>query len=110
MVSDLNNWEKLKIIHKNKIKKFEFLKKHKLIIHIESDYFYSVDDIENKYYKLKCDEIGLDEDVIEKVDEFIKKLNEYNEIKDVAEALIGKIAELKNLTIKEMRKELETPE
>lgn len=110
MNKELNNWEKFKIIHKNKIKEFNFLMKNDLIIHIESDYYYAVEDINNAYFKAKCAELNLTDGVEKEIQIFIKKLNEYNELKDCADSLIGKIAEFKGVRIKEIRDEVETPE
>lgn len=114
MNKELNPWSVMKIIHKNKIKEFNFLLKNDLIVHIESDFYYSVKKIEEKYYKLKyeeiCKELGLNENIEGEIQRFIRNLNEYNELKDCAEALIGKLAELKNVSIKEMRDQIGTPE
>ncbi|ORD99214.1 hypothetical protein A0H76_1218 [Hepatospora eriocheir] len=38
---------------------------------------------------------------------YMEKLHEYNEIKDVLQSMIGKISELKGVTIKKINKELE---
>lgn len=110
MISELNNWQKYKIIHKSKITAFDFLLDHGLIKHIDLDYYYAVPDIENQFYKIKCESINTSDDVETMVKAFIKKLNTYNELKDCCESLVGKIAELKGVRIKDVREEVEIPE
>lgn len=107
---ELNPWNNLKVIHKSKIKQFDYLVSKRLIHHIDSGYYYAVDNIENLYFKSRCEEMGIDQKIEKKVDCFIKQLNKYNELKDCAESLIGKIAELKGVSIKEMREEIGVPE
>ncbi|TBU07571.1 hypothetical protein CWI39_0300p0020 [Hamiltosporidium magnivora] len=105
---ELNNWEKEKIIHKNKILNFEFLNKNNFITEIKDLYFYlsvEYEKVEEYFYKEKCDEIinrlNIKDPNME-IKEFIAKLNLYNELKDIAQAMMGKIADFKGSTLKEM--------
>ncbi|TBU09544.1 hypothetical protein CWI36_0020p0060 [Hamiltosporidium magnivora] len=82
---ELNNWEKEKIIHKNKILNFEFLNKNNFITEIKDSYFYlsvEYEKVEEYFYK--------------------EKFKSYNELKDIAQAMMGKIADFKGSTLKEM--------
>ncbi|ELQ76658.1 putative DNA repair protein, Swi5 protein [Trachipleistophora hominis] len=110
MISELNNWQKNKIIHKSKITAFDFLLENHLIKHIDMDYYYAVPDIENQFYKVKCESMNMPDDVEAVVKNFIRKLNTYNELKDCCESLVGKIAELRGVRIKDVREEFELPE
>ncbi|KRH91789.1 putative DNA repair protein, Swi5 protein [Pseudoloma neurophilia] len=111
---DLSDWNSHKILHRSKIVNFDYLLKNELIKPIEnSNFFYAVDDLEEKYYKLKYEQYIKENKNISiesEINTFINKLNKYNELKDCAEALIGKIAEIRGCSIKEIREEMGVPE
>lgn len=107
----LNNWEEDKICLKDKILEFEFLTENDYITEIEDGYFYlntSFPIVEQKFYDEKnkqlADELNL-KDVNKEIDNFIKKLNKYNEAKDIADSLMGKIADFKGCSIKDIHLE-----
>ncbi|KAM0679727.1 hypothetical protein GINT2_002137 [Glugoides intestinalis] len=113
-MSFLNNWDELKIIHKCNILHFDFLYEHDYIKEITEDYYFlvgSLSDVEKAFYDnlnaALANELDL-QDPQKEINEFIKKLNRYNNAKDAAQSLIGKIAELKSTTIKEINEELLT--
>lgn len=107
-----NDWELRKILPRTSIKNFEYLKDNELIEEIEDGYYYlksSIYDIEKKYYdeannKL-LDELNLT-DTKKELKEIIKKLHKYNESKDIAESLMGKIADLRGVAIKEIHQDM----
>lgn len=107
----LNKWEQDKIYRKDKILEFEFLSENGFITEIEDDYFYlnqPFPTVEKKFYdqlnEKLANELNL-KNVDKEIESFIKKFNKYNEAKDIAECLMGKIADLKNCTIKEIHSE-----
>ena len=105
---ELNNWNLTPVIHKNKIINYEYLIEEGYIIEIQDDYYclkISFDEIEDQFYTRKVKELKQKlqiKDIENELKTFIKKLNKYNEFKDVAQALIGKIAELRGETIKDV--------
>lgn len=109
-MTELNNWQKYKIIHKSKITEFDFLLEHDLIKHIDQDYYYAVPGIENQFFKTKCQLMNVTDNVEVEVKDFIKKLNIYNELKDCCECMIGRIAECRGVRITEIREEVDVPE
>lgn len=109
----LNNWKLHKIINKKDIKEFEFLAENGFVQEIQDEYYYlsaPLHEVERKLYEQKNEKL-LDElcvkDVKKEIKDYIKKLNSYNEAKDVAECLMGKIADLKGTAIKEIHEEME---
>jgi hypothetical protein len=109
----LDDWITMPVIYQSKIKNFEFLIKRDHIKEIENGYYclnHNFDDIEFEFYNMEANKL-MDEleikDVEKEVKEFIGKLNLYNELKDVGQALIGKIAELRGATIREIHEEME---
>lgn len=109
----LNNWEDEKVIKKDDIIEFEFLYENGLIKEIEEEYYClngTLYNVEKKFYEennmMMADKLGL-RDVQKEIDCFIKKLNKYNEVKDIAQSLMGKIAEIKGVTIKDIHTEME---
>lgn len=112
-MSIFNNWDEDKIIKKDQIKEFEFLKDNSYINEIEDDYYYlsaNINDVERAFYEIENKKIAneLDlKDVQKEITSFIKKLNNYNKAKDVAENLMGKIAELRGVTIKSVHEDLD---
>lgn len=107
-MSYLNKWEETKIFRKDKILEFDFLNDNNLIIEIEDEYYclsQPFNTVEKKYYdhlnEKLANELNLT-NVNKEIENFIKKLNRYNEAKDVAESLMGKIADFRNCTIKEV--------
>ncbi|ELA42421.1 uncharacterized protein VICG_00520 [Vittaforma corneae ATCC 50505] len=112
-MSFFNNWDEEKIIRMDKIKKFEFLDENNFIKEIENKYYYlttSIADVERKFYEEEnaaiANELDL-QDVQKEMVSFIKKLNKYNQAKDIAQSLMGKIAELRGVTIKAIHDEME---
>lgn len=110
-----NNWDEERIIRKDKIKEFEFLDDNDFIKEIEDEYYFlttSLIEVERKFYEETnaaiANELDL-KDVQKEIESFIKKLNKYNQAKDIAQSLMGKIAELKGVTIKDVHAEMEMP-
>lgn len=110
--SPLNDWDTEIILRKDEIKEFDFLKKHNFIEEIEDDFFYllkSSNFVEESFYKEKAEEIAREigvENISKESKEFINKLNLYNETKDTAQTLIGKVAEFRGVCAKDIYKEL----
>lgn len=107
----LNDWEEDKIYKKVNILEFDFLEENGFVTEIEDEFFYlnqpfSV--VEKKFYDFingkLANELNLT-DANKEIDNFIKKLNKYNEAKDIAESLMGKIADLKSCSIKDIHSE-----
>lgn len=108
----LNNWEDDKIIHKSKILEIDWLMDKGLITEIEDGYFYlnkPFVETERLLYedrtKVIMDKFGI-KDIDLELKSLIKKFNTYNEIKDIAQTLIGKIADLRGQTVKEIHEDL----
>ncbi|KAM0675167.1 swi5-like zinc finger protein [Gurleya vavrai] len=110
---EFNDWKLQEIIHKDKILNYNFLKENALIELIEDDYYYlksNQKSLEDLYYEIKTYELAQKlkiTDVDVEIKDFIKKLNLYNEIKDIADAMMGKIAELRGTTIQELHDEFD---
>lgn len=111
-MKDLNNWNVEKVIHKDKILEFKFLSDKYLIEELIEGHFYlkrTFYDVELMYYsemnKKLMQELNL-KDPTKEVKQFVNSLKIYNKAKDIAESLIGKIAEFKGLPIKEIHKEM----
>lgn len=107
----LNRWDQDRIYKKDQILEFEFLIDNDFITEIEDEYFYlnqPFATVEKVYYdqinEKLANELSL-KNVNKEIESFIKKFNKYNEAKDIAESLMGKIADLKNCTIKEIHNE-----
>lgn len=103
----INDWETNKIIHKDKILYFDVLVSNNCIKQIKNGYFCLVESLEVceshvlRHINSKLiQELKL-EDVDKEIKRFIKQLNEYNELKDIGESLVHKIAERKGVTIKQ---------
>ncbi|KAJ3741695.1 DNA repair protein [Lentinula boryana] len=54
-------------------------------------------------------ELGQDEDAEKIVHNHIKLLHQYNEAKDAAQILIGRLANLRETTVRQIHKDLELP-
>ncbi|KAK6090956.1 hypothetical protein P3W45_000201 [Vairimorpha bombi] len=109
----LNDWSTSKIIHKDKILHFGILLSKNLITEIEDDYWYLSEKVEiveyeiYKYFNEKmADEMNIEDSEAE-IKKFIKDLHVYNELKDIGQSLVNKIAERKGTTSKEVFKEME---
>lgn len=108
-----NNWSSTPIISKPNISNFDFLLTHSLITHIDFNYYYLNNpntNLELFYYKIKNQELATKLNITNidnSLKQFINELNLYNEIKDVADALIGKISELRGVSLKSVREEFE---
>ncbi len=109
----LNDWENEKVIHKRNILEYDWLIENKFITEIEDEYFYlnkPFTEVEKMLYEEKTNDImckyGIS-DIDSELKSLIKKFNTYNEIKDIAQSLIGKIAELRGQPIKEIHEELD---
>lgn len=108
----INDWSQHKIIHRSKILNFDFLNSKNYISHIDSDYYYlneNIEVVEHDIYKY-CNEKAKNEMNIEnesyEIKKFIKDLHVYNELKEICESLVNKIAEKKETTSKEIFKEM----
>lgn len=108
----LNDWEGEKIVSKDRILEFEFLRRKEYIEEIEDGYFYLTapfSTVEKEFYDEKNRQL-MKELKIENIDlelkALIKKFNDYNEIKDVAEMLCAKIADLRGVSMKDVHAEL----
>lgn len=109
----LNDWEANKIIHQDKILHFGILESNSCIKHIIDGYYYLCEPLEI------CESLVLKDineeiantlnisDIELEVKKFIKQLNEYNELKDIGETLVHKLAERKWVTSKQMFCEME---
>lgn len=111
----LNNWKEEEIIKKENIINFDFLMKRSYIKEIEGGYYYldvDIDTVELELWKFKNEELAniLNiTDINKEIKQHIKNLNRYNELKDIAQALIGRIAELRQTTVKQVHEELDLP-
>lgn len=112
----LNDWNITPVIKKKNILNFDFLNQKGYIKEIKDSYYYITKDlkmVEIELCKKKASdlaqEIGI-KSVDTEIKSFIKRLNQYNELKDVAQALLGRIADLRGTTIKEVHREFEVPE
>lgn len=112
MSSLLNNWEAEKVVRKDRILEFEFLIDGGFITEIEDDYFYlntPLHEVEKKLYDERnrklADELNLT-NVQQEIKWFIQKINRYNEAKDIAQSLMGKIADLKEVPIREIHEDM----
>lgn len=112
----LNNWNETPVIKKASILNFEFLQEGGYIKEIEDEYYCIAEDlkkIELEVYKKEASslakEVGI-KSVDKEIKDFIKKLSTYNELKDTAQCLLGKIADRRKTTIKDVHDEFEVPE
>ncbi|EPR79235.1 Swi5 family protein, partial [Spraguea lophii 42_110] len=95
---------------------FEFLKENDFIEEIEQNHYVlkvSFGEIEDKFYeeeneKLKS-KLGI-KDIKKEISDIIKQMNVYNEIKDIAQSLMGRIAEIRGVTNKEIHEEMDVLE
>lgn len=78
---------------------------------LEDDYYFVINkNYEITYYKELNEKMAEElkiENVKGSIEKYIKELNTYNEIKDIVDAMVGKIAEYRGISIVEMREELE---
>lgn len=109
----LNDWEHEKIIHEDKIKCIDFLREHEFITEIEEGYYYlntPAQKVEELFYKEQLARAKQDVD-IENIEleykRYMDKLHHYNEVKDVLAAMVGQIAENRNVPVKEIYEEIE---
>jgi hypothetical protein len=109
---ELNDWRKHEIIHRDNIKSYELLLRQGHIREAADGYYYLLEDpeaVETALWKNAnerlADELGITS-VEKEIKAFIARLNEYNEVKDIAQALMGKIAELRQTTAKVIHEEL----
>ncbi|KAF7678791.1 DNA repair protein SWI5 like protein [Astathelohania contejeani] len=106
-----NDWSNCEIIYKDDIINFEFLQENNLIKEIEDGYYYLRDELKNiekRYYLMKNKELAAQlniHDIDVEIKKFIRKLNLYNEIKDIGQMLMGKIADLRGVTTRELHEE-----
>ena len=114
MTKIFNDWFANKIIHKDKILNFDFLNRKGFIKSIQDTEYYflteSIDTVEYELYKYFNEKISNEmniEDCNIEIKKFIKNLHVYNELKDIGQALVNKIAERKNTTSKEILKEMD---
>lgn len=112
----LNNWNKTPVIRKKDILNFQFLDSRGYLDEIEQEYYCLNTDfstVELEFYRAEsaalADRLGI-EDVSVEIKRFIQKLSLYNELKDIAEALLGRIADLRGVTIKDVHNEFCVPE
>lgn len=89
---------------------------HGYLEQIEKEYYCLNTDfstVELEFYRAEsaalADCLGI-EDVREEIKRFIHKLSLYNELKDIAQTLLGRIADLKGITIKDVHREFCVPE
>ncbi|KAI5147965.1 hypothetical protein ENBRE01_0025 [Enteropsectra breve] len=108
----LNNWEQRKIIHRNDIFEFKLLHEKGFIKELCDDLFCLTvpqSTVEEVIYGVlisqKAKQMAID-DVDKEIQALIKKINQYNGIKDIADELIGILAENKGITIKQMHTDL----
>ncbi|AFM98106.1 recombination repair protein [Encephalitozoon hellem] len=108
----LNDWEKEEVIHKDRILNFDFLVEQDFIDEVEDGFYYLSKDlktVETELWKKANHELAdcLDIKNIDKeIKRFILLLNSYNEIKDIGQELIGRIASLRQTTAKDIHEEL----
>ncbi|RVD90946.1 DNA repair Swi5, partial [Tubulinosema ratisbonensis] len=104
------------IIHKSKILNYDFLLENECLTLIEDDYYClskDLEDIKALFYDQEIKKLTKEleiQDVNLEIKNFISKLNKYNELKDIGQAMIGKIADLKGITIKEANEIFEIKE
>ncbi|CAD25252.1 hypothetical protein [Encephalitozoon cuniculi GB-M1] len=108
----LDDWEREKIIHKDKIRNFDFLVEGDFIKEVADGFYCLCKDIEaaeaELWKKANCEmaeHLGI-EDINKEVKRFISLLNTYNEVKDIGQELIGRIANLRQTTAKDVHEEL----
>lgn len=110
-MSLFNNWHDTPIIHQSNIINYSFLESHSLITHLDSEYYYLNNpdmNLELFYYQEKNKDLAhilSINDVDASIKVFIDDLNTYNEIKDIADALMGKISELRGVSLMTVREE-----
>lgn len=108
----LNNWEKDKIVHRDKILSFEFLAGNGYISEISDGFYYMSEDpetVETELWRKLNSELANElniQDIDREIRGFIGLLNSYNEIKDIGQELIGRIAVLGQTTTKDVHEEL----
>lgn len=108
---NFNDWTQHEIIHKNDILNFDFLQENEFIKEIEEDFYFLTvqqEKLEECFYDFKTKEIQKKlkiNNIETEIQVFIAKLNKYNEIKDIADEMLGKLAELKGVSLKEIHEE-----
>lgn len=108
----LNNWDVEKVIKKENILEFDFLNDRNHLSEIMDGYYFlnnNLYDIELSFYEQISKDLSLELNIMDvdaETKTFIRKLNKYNESKDICQSLIGKLAELTNSTIKELHEEM----
>jgi uncharacterized protein YwgA len=109
---EMDNWSTHGVMHKDKIRSFSFLSMHGYIREVADGYYCLTEDPETVETQLWKDvngrlanELNI-ADIEKEIRTFIAKLNEYNEIKDIAQELMGKIAEFKQTTTRVIHEEL----
>lgn len=107
-----NSWDVERVIQKENITEFEFLCSREYITEIEDDYFYlntPLAVVEKEFYeqgnRALMEALGI-KDLEQELKMLIKKFNRYNEIKDIAQELIGKVADMRGVSITEVHREL----
>lgn len=113
---ELNNWDKTPVIKRQSILNFEFLSTHGHLQEIEDGYYFLLHDlgtVELDFYMSKSLELagklGIKNLDVE-IKEIIKKINIYNELRDIGNTFLGKLAEIRNTTIKCVHEEFSAPE
>lgn len=113
MSGPLNNWDAEKVIKKEGILELEFLADNGFVTEIEDGYFYlntPLYDVEKKLYDDKNrrleEELNLT-DPQQEIKTFIQKMNRYNQAKDIAQSLMGKIAYLRGVPIRQIHEDMD---
>ena len=110
----LNDWEREKVIRGDRVLELDLLLKHRLVSEVPdcAGYFYLNEPVEEVERILSEEKLSslMEKHHIGNVDQEIKRLlariTKYNRIKDIAQTLMGKVATLREVSIKEMHIEL----
>jgi hypothetical protein len=109
----LNNWKLDKVIHKDKILNFDILISKNCLKEVDKDYFYLIFPLEvceSFILEIRNKELASDLGITEvekEIKNFINQLNKYNELKEIGETLVHKIAERKGKTSKQIFNEMD---
>ena len=112
----LNNWRGEKVLHRDNIIEFDLLLENEFIIEIQDDYYClnkPADEVELYIYEKKTRELMEKHGIVDlekELKSLIKKYHEYNELREIAQTLAGRIAEARGITVKSVYEELGIPE